>query len=80
MFREETLCRASPGWSYSHSTGMWLVQDLLVLAEQLLELDVRVELNWVPAHRGVPGNEAADEIASRVARGLDWDDLEHVVR
>ena len=42
---------------------------VLHTARQLAEENIDIELRWVPGHRGVPGNELADEVAKQAATG-----------
>ena len=37
----------------------------MALAEGLKDLDVDLYLHWVPAHKGIPGNMLADQMAKR---------------
>ena len=48
-----------------------LVTEILELHRELkglAERNVSVHLRWLPAHRGIPGNEAADAAAKRAAQ------------
>ncbi|KAJ5190110.1 uncharacterized protein N7498_009095 [Penicillium cinerascens] len=40
------------------------IENLQKLAEQ----DIQVELRWIPAHQGIPGNELVDEHAKQAAK------------
>ena len=46
-----------------------IVYKILTNTQQLSDEGVKVELHWVPGHKGVPGNELADEVAKYAARG-----------
>ena len=48
--------------------GRSLLARIATLANELSILDVKVQLHWVPAHRGIPGNYLADFLAKRAAR------------
>ncbi len=39
-------------------------------ALQMTNQGWKIELHWVPAHRGVPGNELADAVAKQAAKGI----------
>jgi ribonuclease HI len=49
--------------SPTRSSGQYLVKQIVTLLEQ-----VQAELHWIPAHSGIPGNEAAD-FEAKVATG-----------
>lgn len=55
------LQHAAPG------LGQWLTSRIISRAQQLAELEVRVDIDWVPRHMSVEGNEMIDEIASLAA-------------
>ena len=48
--------------------GRPLLARIATLANELNILDVKVQLHWVPAHKGIPGNYLADFLAKRAAR------------
>ena len=48
--------------------GRSLLARIATLANELSILDVKVQLHWVPAHKGIPGNYLADFLAKRAAR------------
>ena len=48
--------------------GRSLLARIATLANELRILDVKVQLHWVPAHKGIPGNYLADFLAKRAAR------------
>jgi ribonuclease HI len=43
--------------------GQYMVKRVLALAKDLQEDGIAVHMAWIPAHVGVPGNEAADKLA-----------------
>ena len=55
----QTLCSTKPVTE--------LVWECFVALEELAK-HREVNLNWIPAHRGLPGNEKADELAKLAAR------------
>lgn len=57
--------------SFTHDSQCWgrpLLGRIVTLANELSNLDVKVQLQWVPAHRGIPGNYLADVLAKRATR------------
>ena len=48
--------------------GRSLLARIATLANELSILDVKVQLHWVPAHKGIPGNYIADFLAKRASR------------
>ena len=48
--------------------GRSLLARIATLANELSILDIKVQLHWVPAHKGIPGNYLADFLAKRAAR------------
>ncbi|GFX24501.1 hypothetical protein TNCV_993161 [Trichonephila clavipes] len=48
------------------STGLDILSKLVRLGQRK-----QVCLQWIPSHVGVPGNEAADELACKVAEESD---------
>lgn len=40
-----------------------LLREVFTLAERLAALGVLIELHWTPSHRGIVGNELADQVA-----------------
>ena len=48
--------------------GRSLLARIATLVNELSILEVKVQLHWVPAHKGIPGNYLADSLAKRAAR------------
>jgi hypothetical protein len=48
-----------------NSSGQYILRKLLLLLRKVTTLGIEVELRWIPAHKGVPGNEAADQAAKK---------------
>ena len=60
-----------PGQTYAIQAR----QAIAILRKQ--EPAVEIEINWCPAHKGIPGNEVADEWAKLAAsepdeHGVEW--------
>ncbi|CAF9912780.1 MAG: hypothetical protein ALECFALPRED_008304 [Alectoria fallacina] len=56
---------------FTHEGQCWgrpLLGRIVTLANELRNVDVKVQLHWVPAHRGIPGNYLADVLAKRATR------------
>jgi hypothetical protein len=49
------------------------VKQIVTLLEQARTQGIQIELHWIPAHTGIPGNEAADYEA-KIATGWRPDD------
>ncbi|EED20346.1 hypothetical protein TSTA_035720 [Talaromyces stipitatus ATCC 10500] len=47
--------------------GQTYIRDCVDLLRKCLVEDIDVTLRWIPAHEGVPGNEAADRAAKHIA-------------
>ena len=60
--RIESFKNEGPCW------GRSLLARIAALANELSILSVRVQLHWVPAHKGIPGNYLADFLAKRATR------------
>lgn len=56
---------AKPGTQSSQ----YLLQRIVKGIDSLHSLNVQVRIHWIPAHVGVPGNEAADRAAKAAALG-----------
>lgn len=52
---------------------MELIKRIRAKAQQLTEEGVQIELHWVPGHKGVPGNQLADEVAKQAAKAKHLD-------
>lgn len=50
-------------------SGQYLLQRIAKGVDSLHRLKVQVRIHWIPAHVGVPGNEAADKAAKAAALG-----------
>ena len=44
-------------------------QELRIMLKELADTN-RVALQWIPSHCGIPGNEAADQLAKKGAKGI----------
>jgi hypothetical protein len=51
-------------------TGQYILRKLLLLLRKVTTLGIEVDLRWILAHKGVPGNEAADLVGIEV--DLRW--------
>ncbi|THC88050.1 hypothetical protein EYZ11_012504 [Aspergillus tanneri] len=49
-------------------SGQEILRGCLELLRWCEEKGIRVTLQWIPAHQGVPGNEAADQLAKQAAQ------------
>ncbi len=49
-------------------SGQYLLRDLVKGLDDLREKNIRVQIHWIPAHIGVPGNEEADRAAKEAAQ------------
>jgi len=47
--------------------GQCIVQNIHRLEQSLAERGTEIRYHWVPGHKGVPGNEAADQAAKQAA-------------
>jgi hypothetical protein len=50
-----------------HQSGQYILQHNITLLDTLRKSGVSVELHWIPAHIGVPGNEKVDQLAKEAA-------------
>jgi ribonuclease HI len=55
-------------------SGSYLLTEIIDLLEELRPRTRYIEISWIPAHTGIPGNEAAD-LAAKEATG--WRDNNH---
>ena len=49
-------------------SGQWILRKIVTWINQLTAKGTRVVIHWIPAHIGVPGNEAADVLAKEAAK------------
>ena len=54
-----------------HTSGQYVLEELCQLLEEVVAEGINVEFRWIPAHRGIPSNEAADLAAKEVAKDRD---------
>ena len=57
--------------SFTHEGQCWmrsLLGRIVTLTNELSVIGVKVQLHWVPAHKGIPGNYLADALAKRATR------------
>jgi ribonuclease HI len=50
-----------------NTSGQYILRKVLLLLRKITTLGIEVDFRWIPAHRGVPGNEAADQAAKQAA-------------
>jgi ribonuclease HI len=48
-----------------NTSGQYILRKVLLLLRKLTALGMEVDFRWIPAHMGVPGNEAADQAAKQ---------------
>ncbi|KAK8012044.1 mitochondrial 2-oxoglutarate/malate carrier protein [Apiospora arundinis] len=66
IFTDNQAAIASSAWPQRQS-GQWLLRQIAAQLATLQQQDIRVNIHWIPAHTGVPGNERADELAKEAA-------------
>lgn len=57
--------------NFTHEGQYWgnpLLGRIVFLANELRKIEVKLQLHWVPAHKGIPGNYLADALAKRATR------------
>lgn len=62
IFTDNQAAIASSAWPQRQS-GQWLLRQISVRLVTLQQQGINVNIHWIPAHTGVPGNEHADELA-----------------
>jgi ribonuclease HI len=51
----------------SNTFGQYILRGILQLLDGLKARGINSEFRWIPAHRGIPSNEAADTAAKQAA-------------
>ncbi|KAK8123267.1 hypothetical protein PG999_003185 [Apiospora kogelbergensis] len=66
IFTDNQAAIASSAWPQRQS-GQWLLRQIAEQLKALQQQGINVNIHWIPAHTGVPGNEAADQLAKLAA-------------
>lgn len=59
------------------SSGQYITYRVIREIEKARQKGIQVELQWVPSHQGIPGNEEVDRLAKQAA---GWDESSKSVR
>jgi ribonuclease HI len=66
-------------WKSQRRAGQTLIQEIISNTKSMEQRGgIKVEYHWVPAHKGIEGNEAADQSAKGAAAGGENTATDHI--